>query len=245
LSTESSLPVLVLMPGLDGTGILFADFVKAISPEVDCQVVAYPKDRPMGYEELDSLVVGALPQARPFVLLGESFSGPLALRIAARKPHGLVGLILCVTFARNPYPFLGWARPLAAFLPVKSLPRWLRAPLMWGSGSPNRATSQTERAMSGVSVAVIRRRITELLAVDETAALQLIRIPTLVIRASRDRVISRRATLQISGGIPGAQLAEVEGPHLLLKTRPGECAEIVVEFLKSMNTREAAPATGI
>jgi pimeloyl-ACP methyl ester carboxylesterase len=222
------------MPGLDGTGILFADFVKAIESAVDCLVIAYPKDEPLGYQELESLVLRSLPEDRAFVLLGESFSGPLALKIAAREPDGLVGLILCVTFARNPYPLLGWARPLAAYLPVKSLPRWLRAPLMWGSGSPQRASSQTERAISGVSVAVIRRRIAELMAADETATLKRIRKPTLVMRATRDRVISKRATLEIARGISGATLAEVDGPHLLLKTRPDECAKIVKTFLRTV-----------
>jgi len=222
------------MPGLDGTGILFADFVQAIESEVDCLVMAYPKDEPLGYEELEKRVMRSLPKDRPFVLLGESFAGPLALRIAARNPDGLVGLILCVTFARNPYPMLGWARPLAAYLPIKSLPRWLRAPLMWGSGSPQRASSQTERAIAGVSVAVIRRRIAELMAADETATLKRIRKPTLVMRATRDRVISKRATLEIAHGISGATLAEVDGPHLLLKTRPDECARVVTSFLRTV-----------
>src|SRR5450755_3555099 len=104
MSPDHTLPVLVLLPGLDGTGKLFAEFVQVLSPKVECVVVAYPKDQPMGYGELEGLVVSALPNNRPFVLLGESFSGPLAIRIAARAPKGLVGLILSVTFAKNPYP---------------------------------------------------------------------------------------------------------------------------------------------
>lgn len=231
---RAALPLLILLPGLDGTGILFADFVKAIDPCVDCLVLSYPKDQPMGYGDLDALVARSLPLSRPYVLLGESFAGPLALRIAARAPVGLVALILCVTFAKNPFPYLSWARPLAAYLPLKAMPRWLRAPLMWGSNDPRQASSQTERAISGVSAAVIRRRIAELMSVDETAALSSISVPSLVLRAIRDRVISRRATLQIAGGITDAKLVEVDGPHLLLKTRPTECAKIILEFLSSL-----------
>jgi pimeloyl-ACP methyl ester carboxylesterase len=237
VSVDSSLPILVLLPGLDGTGILFAEFVQALGPTIVCLVIAYPKDRPMGYDELEQLIVAALPNGQPFVLLGESFSGPLAIRIAAQKPTGLVGLILCVTFARNPYPYLNWARPLAAYLPLKTLPRWLRAPLMWGSISPRRASSQSDRAMSGVSAAVIRRRIGALLAVDETKALSLIRMPTLVLRAADDRVVSKRATLEILRGIPDAKWIEIEGPHLLLKTRPAQCAQVVHSFLQTCIAR--------
>jgi pimeloyl-ACP methyl ester carboxylesterase len=278
MTADQTLPVLVLLPGLDGTGKLFAEFVEALKSVVECVVVAYPCDQPMGYGELEGLVVSALPKDRPFVLLGESFSGPLAIRIAARAGNlsqdvttdlsgseresgrrtgvtplvrrcrasagstngpadgeRLVGLILCVTFAKNPYPSLGWARSMAAYLPVKGLPRWVRAPLMWGSVSPSSAPLQVERAMSGVSAAVVRKRIAELLAVDETAALRQIRIPILVLRAVGDRVVSSRATQVILENSPEAKMVEIDGPHLLLQTRAAECADVVVNFLRALN----------
>src|ERR1700726_4993690 len=134
----ATLPALVLLPGLDGTGKLFSELVKYLGSSVDSLIVGYPKDQPMGYDELEALVWAALPRNQSFVLLGESFSGPIAIRIAARSPAGLVAVILCGTFAKNPFPWLRWARPLAAYLPLKSLPRWVRAPLMWGSTSPQR-----------------------------------------------------------------------------------------------------------
>jgi pimeloyl-ACP methyl ester carboxylesterase len=229
-----STPLLVLLPGLDGTGKLFGEFVKAVASRLDSVIVAYPTDEPLGYEELEPLVTAALPKDRPFALLGESFSGPLSIRIAGKGPEGLVGLILCGTFAKNPYPGLGWARPLAAYLPVKSLPRWVRAPLMWGSLSPDRATSQMERAMSGVAAPVVRRRIAAILSVDETESLRGLRIPTLVLRATRDRVISKASTRRIMKILGHAELAEVDGPHLLLQTRAAECAAIVIDFMRRL-----------
>src|ERR1700679_4296220 len=232
-------PALVLLPGLDGTGKLFAEFLKALDPGVSAHVVPYPPDVPLGYDELEALVRAALPQGR-FVLLGESFSGPLAIRIAAHPPPGIVGLILCVTFASNPYPFLAWARGLAAFLPLKSLPRLLRAPLMWGSASPSKAPPQAERAMAGVDAALIRRRIAALLSVDETASLAKISVPTLVLCATGDRVISRAASMRLMHGIRHAQRLDIDGPHLLLKTRPKECAAAVLNFIREGETARSA-----
>jgi pimeloyl-ACP methyl ester carboxylesterase len=233
-------PTLVLLPGLDGTGKLFSAFIQALGPGVDTIVVAYPAQQPLGYEELEAMVAAALPTDRPFVLLGESFSGPIAIRIAARAPAGLVGLILSVTFAKNPFPWLRWAQPLAAHLPLKSLPRWVRAPLMWGSASPQRATPRAQRAMTGVSAEVVKRRIAALLAVDATDVLRNIRIPTLVLRAGRDRVISKAATLLIVDHLPHAQLLEIDGPHLLLQTRAAQCAAAVIEFLRGLHAESAA-----
>jgi len=233
MTDAATLPALVLLPGLDGTGKLFSEFVKELGSSVDSVIVAYPKNHPLGYDELEALVWAALPRDEPFVLLGESFSGPIAIRIAARSPPGLVAVILCGSFAKNPFPWARWARPLAAYLPLKSLPRWLRAPLMWGSASPRRAPAQEDRAMAGVSPAVIRHRVAALLAVDESAALGAIRLPTLVLRARRDRVISRAATQWILKTLPSAQLAEIDGPHLLLQTRPAECAAVVLKFMQA------------
>jgi len=235
MKDAADLPALVLLPGLDGTGKLFREFVRTLGPGVDSRVVAYPSDQPLGYSELEALVLAALPRDRAFVLLGESFSGPLAIRIAAQSPAGLAALILCGTFAQNPFPWLGWARPLARYLPLKSLPRWVRAPLMWGSASPQAAPTQQERAMAGVSHAVIRHRIAELLAVDATPALRLVRMPTLVLRARGDRVISRAATLRILHALPSARMVEIDGPHLLLQTRLEECTLCILQFLRRWN----------
>jgi pimeloyl-[acyl-carrier protein] methyl ester esterase len=215
-SDEALTPKLILLPGLDGTGKLFADFLEALDLGSSAQVVSYPPDIPLGYDELEPLVRAALPTRGRFVILGESFSGPLAIRIAAHPPPALVGLILCVTFASNPYPHLAWARGLAALLPLKSLPRWLRAPLMWGSASPSKAPRQSERAMAGVDAAVIRRRIAALLSVNETAAMAKISVPTLVLCATGDRVVSKAASIRLMHGIRHAQRVDIDGPHLLL-----------------------------
>lgn len=233
MTATATPPTLVLLPGLDGTGKLFSAFVRELGSDLDTEIIAYPVDQPMGYEELEALVRARLPGDRRFVLLGESFSGPIAIRIAAEPPPELAGLILCGTFAKNPYPLLAWVRPLAAWFPVKSLPRWLRAPLMWGSNQAERAPSQLNRAMAGVSAAVVRRRIAALLAVDASAALARVRPPILVLQAGHDRVVPRSATLWIVGIAPRTQLIEIDGPHLLLQTRPSECAAAVLPFMRA------------
>ncbi len=221
-----------MLPGLDGTGKLFAEFIRAIGADVQVQVVIYPRDEPLGYGELEALVRAALPTDRRYFLLGESFSGPLAIRIAADPPRGLAGVILCGTFAKNPFPWLRWARPILVRLPVRSMPRWLRALLVWGSASPQRAPAHAERALAGVAAAVIRRRIGEILAVDESRSLARVDLPMLVLTATRDRIVPRAATRRLLDSACGAQTREIDGPHLLLQSRPRECAGPVLQFLR-------------
>src|SRR5262249_31319803 len=150
---------------------------------------------------------------------------------------------LCASFSRNPFPRLAWARAVVPFLvPLKAFPRWLRAPLMWGSFSPSRAPAGLERAVAGVSAAGLRRRLAELLAVDGQASLGGITVPSLVLRAMRDRVISERATDLMTRELPDAQRVEIDGPHLLLQTRPTECAAAIGRFIQSLAARQGEDA---
>lgn len=109
---------LVLLPGLDGTGRLFAPLIKALAVHgIAARVIGYPAHESLGYAELERRVRAQLPDARSFVLLAESFSGPIALRIGAAPPDTMKGLILSTTFAARPTSLLG---PLAGGV------RWAR-----------------------------------------------------------------------------------------------------------------------
>jgi pimeloyl-ACP methyl ester carboxylesterase len=235
LASEQNAPAgpfsLVMLPGLDGIGKRFGRFIEALGAQTSVTIVRYPEQETLGYESLERYVRAALPTSRRFVLLAESFSGPVAIRIAARPPAGLAGLILVSSFARFPLRCPGWAVPLAARLPVKSLPRWLRALLLAGSLDPRRVPVAAERSMANVSPAVIRHRIGELLRVDERPRLGDIALPVLVLAGRADRLIARRATRSLAA-LAHAQHVEIEGPHALLQGRPDLCADTVLQFLR-------------
>jgi pimeloyl-ACP methyl ester carboxylesterase len=154
--------------------------------------------------------------------------------VAASPPPGLAALILCGTFAKNPFPCLRAVRALAVRVPFKSLPRWLRAPLLWGSGDPRRAPPSAQRASAGVAPAVIRRRLHEVLTVDVTAQLAAIELPMLILRPTRDRIVPRAAA-RLLAQTPHADVVDIEGPHLLLQSRPVESAAAVLRFLRHWN----------
>ena len=93
---------LVLLPGLDGTGELFVDFIAALPESWTATTVASPSDRFLSYTDLRPLVSTAVPQSERFVLVAESFSTPLAVWYAATNPQNLVAVIICAGFVRSP-----------------------------------------------------------------------------------------------------------------------------------------------
>jgi hypothetical protein len=57
---------LVLLPGFDGTGLLFSDFAASFGPEVKIIVASYPTDVPLAYADLEPIACSFLPQNQPF-----------------------------------------------------------------------------------------------------------------------------------------------------------------------------------
>lgn len=84
---------LVLLPGMDGTGMLFEPFIAALGDAFPITVVTYPPTADsQTYADSLNLAALALPPKGLLVLLGESFSGPIAISLAAANPKRVVGL---------------------------------------------------------------------------------------------------------------------------------------------------------
>jgi pimeloyl-ACP methyl ester carboxylesterase len=223
--------MLVLMPGMDGTGVLFGDFVAALPAGIDALVIRYPVSESLDYASLESLVREQLPQ-RPFVLLAESFSGPIGLSIASNPPSMLRGLVLCATFAKLPFPCTRWMG-----LPIRIAPAW-RLPLplldivLLGRHVNPDLHVKFANAMASVSPSVLKHRALQALRVDVSDKLPEVRIPTLYLRAREDRLIGRSAANHLASGIPSMQIVEFDAPHFLLQTRPAEAANVVATFIQ-------------
>ena len=227
---------LVLIPGLDGTGDLFAPFVAALG-EVDTQVISYPPDRAMDYAEHEAHVRSLLPREGEYVLLAESFSGPVGIAIAASNPPGLRGLILCCTFASNPLPAFGPLSRLIAVLPAMKVPPALFAPLLYAGHATEELRRAHARAMAKVSAATLRARVSAILSVDCGALLRRVKMPILYLQARADRLVPRSALRKIERIRTDIQVAEFHAPHFLLQTQPRLVAVRVKAFID-----EARPA---
>ncbi|WP_057970772.1 alpha/beta fold hydrolase [Lysobacter antibioticus] len=222
----------IVLPGMDGTGELLSDFVAAMAPEFATEVIAYPRDRPLGYDELVARVRPQLPTDEPYLLIGESFSGPIAIRLAASKPPSLAGLVLCASFARAPRPpgsplNAATLARLAGLLPLARMPtRWV-ATAMLGRWSSPQWRARLGPLLASLDPAVMRHRLREGGAVDVTAALAEIACPLLYLRARRDRLVSADSWRSIGEARPDARCIEIDAPHFLLQAHAPAAAAAV------------------
>ena len=222
---------LLLLPGMDGTGRLFEPLLPFLPPSLVAAVVAYPTDRPCGYAELLPRVEAALPDGQEFLVLGESFSGPLALLLAARGPAGLRGIILCASFARSPLPSIArWFRGLIRPWWFRAVPRWLIRRVLLGRFSTPRLARMVEDAIALVQPAVLAARARAILEVDVGAQLQVCPVPLLYLAATEDRLVSRRSLAHIRRVQPRVEVAKLVGPHLLLQVVPEQAGRVIQAF---------------
>jgi|SRR5262245_25175330 len=224
---------LVLLPGMDGTGILFEPLLELLPRELEAKVVTYPVNEPCGYEGLLEVVRGALPEDGPYVLVGESFSGPLAIMAAEGKPAGLQGIVLCASFVRSPVSWLArFARVLVTPMTLTMVPAFFKSQMLLGSRAAPRLRSLLSRAEALVWPEVMVARIKAVLRVDVTDELRRCPVPVLYLRAEQDRLVPARCSELIAECNPNSRIVNVKGPHLVLQRNPADAIAAICKFIE-------------
>ena len=186
------LPTIVLLPGMDGTGELFQPFLSALKGEFKTIVVRYPSET-LTYSALASIAASHFPTEVPFVVLAESFSGPVAISLAASKPTGLLGLILCASFARYPRPSLRYLIPIAGLLPKSWIPNHVINFFFLGRFSTRPVADDLHSVIMKMDKAVLLQRLRLTAIVDVVAEVDRINVPLLYMAATEDRLVPNNA----------------------------------------------------
>ena len=211
---------IVLLPGLHGTGALFQDFVASTPPGYEVSTITFPLLEPLSYQDLTDLVCERLLGDRSrLILLGESFSGPLALFVAERKPPGLSGVILVASFILPP------ARSWARFLPWKTSFRVVNA-LTKRLVEPSRVNGsvsvvgQIIRELHKVSPSVLADRVRSILHVNASNALIHCPVPILYLTGTKDLIVRKKCLGDIYRFRPDIHVRSIPSHHFLLQSVP-------------------------
>lgn len=230
----------ILLPGMDGTGLGFAPLCRVWGSGVPIRVVAYP-DRPdFQVAAATEHVRTVIPVGGRSVLVAESYSGPIAIRVAsAGPPPALRALVLVATFAAPPFRVLARAARTVVGAYCFSRPMLSLGRRLLDGGNPRPGGDETWPALQRVSRETLAARMRAVMRVDEREAAARITVPTLVIGALRDRIVPRREIRRLASGIPNARLAWLDGPHRLLQNEPERAAEEIDRFLATLSPGRA------
>lgn len=213
----------VLLPGLHGSRALFSSFVALAPAWGSCLPLALPT---VGGQSFDEIADAILPELRPlegFVLLGESFSGPIAARLSARLGQRVALLVLC-----NPVVEMSVRVPegmLASIAASPWMPAWCASMALSGGDR------SIARAALGEIRALPKGILAQRLSATEEALVAHLSSPLLTILGTGDRLVSLSRSRALFSRVPQSTVVEIEGPHLIVQARPTEVwAAISEEF---------------
>jgi pimeloyl-[acyl-carrier protein] methyl ester esterase len=222
---------LVLLPGLDGTGILFRPLLAALPEDIRPKVIAYPANERLSVAELAELVTSQLPADT--VVLAESFSGLVALDLLSRQSPRIKCVLFVATFAESPnpllrlVPLLPWAGSLMRAAPAFGLRKFCM-----GREATAEQLALLKEALATVSPRVLAHRL-GLIGARQSLTESKFNVPSYYLQASQDRLVPRSAAGWFQRHFASCQVDVLDGPHFLLLTRPAACAEWIAAKIRS------------
>jgi pimeloyl-[acyl-carrier protein] methyl ester esterase len=224
---------LVLMPGLDGTGLSFEPLLPLIPVDTKVTVIRYPTDKLLSFEETVECAAAQITATDPPVVIAESFSGPVAVQMIGSGRIRAKYLVLCATFARSPHPL------------VWRIIRLLRIHLLLGPDMPklffkfilgdDQFISVLEplwkKVHANVPAALLGHRLDIINKTDVTCWLSKISIPCLYLQATDDQIVPASCVISFQRGIPNLTVKKLKTPHFILQARPQACLDAIEEFI--------------
>lgn len=218
---------IVILPGLDGTAQLLGGLLDELAHN-DIDIVSYPPTL-ASYSDILAFVQQQLPTDVNYIIVAESFSGPVAIQLAALKPAGLSGIVFVATFARRPMAAPSVFASIFKLIPIKSrLFTWAAQPMLMGRWRNATFTTKFHAALVDLPKSTLVNRVKEVLRVDVVKLLRNLDVPSVYLRPNQDRLVP------LSASVPFPDIHLLDGPHFVLQACPKESAEIIREFEASI-----------
>lgn len=216
---ENKRKTLIILPGWGGDRTTWEKFIEQPKKKFSTICIDLPcfgsepcPSEVWGIEEYSNFVekkIIALQIDRP-ILLGHSFGGQVAVKLASSGRLPLAGLVLCAPPVYRPANLI---RRSIFYLPAKIGKLFFRIPLTqrWSPTAKNLfhrlIGAQDYEKSSGINREIFRKVIRE----DVSHSLPRITTPTLIVWGTRDRYVPVRYAKKIASAIPKADLKFIPG----------------------------------
>lgn len=234
---------LIFLPGLHGTAELFDDLTEQLTllgVSFQPTLISYPLDFEQSYENIlqwlcSHLELDKKSSDSKAIIIAESFSTPLALRLADVFPQQISAVVIGGGFCASP------ANPGLALLPLRPLlmitpPRSAVRHYLVGAESTSELVDQVRSVIKKVSSNILTQRISSTLTLEEEQTPTIADTPVLLLQAQHDALIPWEIQNQLEQHLPHAQTHWLDSPHLIFQTHPDICASYIVEFLTTLKS---------
>lgn len=221
--------ILVLLPGLDGTGLLFKPFLACLPLKIKTKVITYPAEQTLDYAGLVDYVRPRLPN-EDFILLAESFSGPVAYLLAQEKQQHLKSIIFAASFLSAPQPRL---QKLAQKIPLFSfpIPKLVIKHALLGKEIEQSMIGLFKQAVKSIPAEVLNFRLKQITMLELAGRIE--EIPCSYIQAVDDKLVLANSLDLFKERIEHLNVLSIKGPHFILQAQAKKCADFVISEITS------------
>ncbi|MFK7765906.1 MAG: alpha/beta fold hydrolase [Mariniblastus sp.] len=193
-------------------------------------------DKKLSYRELCRHFSWRFDVNKKYIVIAESFSGPLGILLADRFPKSIKQLVLVSTFATAPMPTrlkLFNIINLGAVLFRLPMPRFIARQFFVGNRDSESVIQADLVKRLGTAVRIqcpltLQSRLALIANVDVTEELSNLQCSLSYVLATEDRLVPRKAFEEIQKIRPNLNVIEIVGPHLIMQTKPVEVWDALV-----------------
>lgn len=223
-------PPIFLIPGLDGSGMLFKPFLDVFPLPVT--VLPYNDAADQSIQGLtDYLTKCILDQAgnQPVVIIAESFGGVMTDQILQAGKVSVSNAIFLAGFLRRPnhWSVLGkFSQPTKLSIASLNLvPNKLLNPaLFWRFGSPE----LTALFRQSLNTNIYIKRIELIATLKLNLPRQKVHTPTLYLQASHDSLVSKRSVNDFKNYYTNLTVKRVTASHFLVETNAEDASAAIL-----------------
>ena len=234
----SSIPLLVLLPGLDGSGLMFEPLLAVLPAQIPVKRVALG-DFPSENRREQARVLAQQLGDTPCVVYAESYSGRLAYELARLPGVNIKHIIFAGSFLGRPSRRAYKAKHLPVWV-IKStvMPIWLVSRFLFGRYLPG-LVKLLHSAMATQSSGRLKQRLVQLTEAQDPV--ESLAVPCTYVQASDDALVGPEALEAIRRVCPHLELLRVEGCHFIAQTQTEFCRDMIVAVMEKAQQPDSPP----
>ncbi len=210
-------PLLIYIPGLDGTGQLFFRQIPSLSSDYSVVTFALRQDPPFDYSDMMQDILEILDQenSEKALFVAESFGSTIGLHFALRYPGRVEQMILVNAFPYFRRRFLlhlgSVLLPLAFYPVIQAVRKSLLKPLLKREHVQEADMNTMFKFSLTQNPAAYRQRMKLIRQLDIRQQLSAIAVPITFVAGGKDKLVpSVREAEFMSAKIPGSRIVVLE-----------------------------------
>ncbi|SDZ97993.1 alpha/beta fold hydrolase [Microbulbifer marinus] len=219
----------ILLPGMDGTGLLFEPLIKHFPQNIEFEVVSLNETPGTDPREQAIEISKKIVDPR-VILVAESYSGRIAHELFNILGKKIAKIIFLASFISRPSKISKLTGLLPEFLLNPSVvPDWALNTICFAGHGRREQISLVRRAIGLVDPTVLKARLHQLSNLEVPQNTQ--NVQAVYIRPTNDHLVSSEAVKILAKTYDQLQIETVAGGHFIAQAKPDECARVILSAI--------------